>query len=145
MGMSNPLIFLFIIFSSSSSLLLSFVIFCFCFFFRCDFFFSRYDFYFLINLGECFFFFFFFHFFFCFNRESFLNKGIWVNLYKYIFSIISPFHSQLKKKKKKKREIKIFLSPHFFTFQPFSILSFFHPSNQIDNLITTNFETKFYP
>ena len=55
------------------------------------------------------------------------------------------FTFSLPTKKKKKREIKIFLSPHFFTFQPFSILSFFHPSNQIDNLITTNFVTKFYP
>ena len=40
------------------------------------FFFSRYDFYFLINLGDCFCCHFFF--FFCFNRASLFNKGIWV-------------------------------------------------------------------
>ena len=32
--------------------------------------------------------------FFCFNWASFFNKGIWVNLFKLIFSIFLLFHSQ---------------------------------------------------
>ena len=90
------------------SLLLSFVIFCFCFFFRRDCF-SKYDFYFLINLGDCFFFCHFFVFFFCFNRASFFNKGICKYLQIYFF--IPPlFQFQ----PNKRREIKFFSIPSLF-------------------------------
>ena len=56
-------------------------------------------------------------FFFClslffFNCTSFFNNGIWINLYKLIFSIISLFHS------------------HFSIISSFFIFSLFHP-NQI--------------
>ena len=34
---------------------------------------------------------------FCFNWPSFFNKGVWVNLYKLIFSISLVFHSQQNK------------------------------------------------
>ena len=47
------------------------------------------DFYFLINWVIVF-----FLSLFCFNWLSFFNKGIWVNLYKLTFSIISLFYSQ---------------------------------------------------
>ena len=80
------------------ALLFLFFFFFFCFllwfFFRCGFF-SRYNFYFLINLGD----FFFFLSLFCFNRASFFNKAIWVNLYKHIFFIPPFFHSQPNKNK----------------------------------------------
>ena len=70
--------------------------FCFCFYlFICldVIFFSRHDFYFLINLGDWFFFFFLvvYHFF-GFNWASFFNKGTCVNLYKLTFFILLLFH-----------------------------------------------------
>ena len=52
--------------------------------------------------------------FFCFNRTSFYNKGIWVNLYKHFFFPSLHFSTP---NQTKRREIKIF-----------SILSLFHPS-----------------
>ena len=53
------------------------------------------DFYFLINWVIVF-----FLSLFCFNWLSFFNKGIWVNLYKLTFSIISLFYSQPNKNEK---------------------------------------------
>ena len=65
---------------------------------------------------------------FCFNWVSFFNKGIWVNLCKFTFSIPFTFSLLIKQKREK---LKIFfLSPYFFIFSPFSILTLFHPSNQ---------------
>ena len=50
-------------------------------------------------------------YFFFINWASFFNKGIWVNLFKLIFSFPPLFHSQSNKKKEK---IKSFLSSHHF-------------------------------
>ena len=63
--------------------------------FNCTWFFLL-DFYFLINWVIVFF----FLSLFCFNWPSFFNKGIWVNLYKLTFSIISLFYSQPNKNEK---------------------------------------------
>ena len=54
--------------------------------------------------------------FFFFNLASFFNKGIWVNLFKLIFSIPPPFHS----KPNKKERIKSFPSSHNFLSSHFS-------------------------
>ena len=110
------------------SLLLSFVIFFFffCFFFRRDCF-SKYDFYFLINLGDCFFLSIFFFFFFVLIGPHFLIR-VYVNIYKYIFSSLHFSNpNQIKGGK-----LNFFISPHFFTLPQFSILLIFHSSNQTD-------------
>ena len=107
-------------------------------------FFSRNDFYFLINLDD------FFLSLFCFNWVLFFNKDIWVNLYKLTFFILSLFFSQPNKKvvrisfhfpcvciyfskkqtKQKYKKLKFFLSSHSFTIPPFLSLHFFTPPYQ---------------
>ena len=105
------------------SLLLSFVIFCFCFFFRRDCF-SKYDFYFLINMGDCFFL---SLFFFVLIGSNFFIR-VYVNIYKYIFSSLHFSNpNQIKGGK-----LNFFLSPHFSTLPQFSILLIFYSSNQTD-------------
>ena len=90
------------------------------------FFFGTWFFFFLIiNLGDCSFLWLFVTFF-CFNWSSFFSNGIWVNLFKLIFSFLPLFHFQPNKRER----IKIILSSHFFILSPFSILPLFHHSNQ---------------
>ena len=89
---------------------------CCCFLTRHDFFWDMIFFFFLVNkLGD------FFLSLFRFNWQSFFINGIWVNLYKFTFSIPPLFHSQ---KKKKRDKLKSSLSSHF------SILPLFHSSHQ---------------
>ena len=119
---SNPLLF----FSFSFFVWSSLVCTClfpsssfFSFFFFCDFFFllfldviffSRYDFYFLINLVIV------FCLFFCFNRASFFNKGTWANLCKHIFP---SFHFFSLPTKQKGGKLKSFLFSHFSSLHHF--------------------------
>ena len=125
--------FFLISWASFVALLFSFFLFCFllwfffffCFFFRRDCF-SKYDFYFLINLGDCFFLSIFF-FFFVLIGPHFLIR-VYVNIYKYIFSSLHFSNpNQIKGGK-----LNFFISPHFFTLPQFSILLIFHSSNQTD-------------
>ena len=64
--------------------------------------------------------------FFGFNWSSFFSNGIWVKLFKLIFSFLPLFHFQPNKRER----IKIILSSHFFILSPFSILPLFYHSNQ---------------
>ena len=87
MGNSSNSIFFFFFFNFLFWLYVAFFFFFFSLF-NCTWFFLL-DFYFLINWVIVF-----FLSLFCFNWLSFFNKGIWVNLYKLTFSIISLFYSQ---------------------------------------------------